>query len=206
MVATSFWSDFWPNFAATIVAVAAGIPIGLWLDRHADRLAARSRAAEAKEAEKRRVAEEVERTRQALEQLEPVIRGHAAWFSILGAWGNLNAYHDGPLVEPWIALRDQIVPAHLNDRRLFGDLAVHFERCARLDELVRLRASLSIAGPPAQHSRMLIDEEAIKTRLNNMTKAEGAAPDKIAQRVANEAALLSNGSRLGTTSQSQRSS
>ncbi|MBI4729001.1 MAG: hypothetical protein HY775_05805 [Acidobacteria bacterium] len=186
----TFWSDFWPNFAATIVGVAAGIPIGFWLNRHAERSAAERRRKEIRAAEARRVSEEKQRTREALEQLEPAIRAHAGWFKILGAWSNMNEYHEGPLAELWIVLRGQIVPAHLSDRRLFGDLAVHFERCVRFDELVRLRASLSMAGPPLQQTRTQTDEAAIKTRLNNMTKAVGADPEKIANRVAGEIASL----------------
>lgn len=189
-----FWSSFWPNFVATIIALVAGIPAGLWLNRQAERSAAAARSREAQEADERRQAEARSRTRETLEQLEPVVRGHSGWFRTLGTWGNLNEYHEGPLAELWMVLRNQIVTSHLSDQRLFGDLAVHFERCQRLDELVRLRSALSLAGPAAQQSRTQVEMEAIKTCLNNMTKAEGANPEAIADRMAAEIAFL-GGSR-----------
>ncbi len=188
VIAASFWSDFWPDFAATIIAVVLGIPAGLWLDRRAER-----------RADKRRLAAERARTREAREQLEPVIRDQAGWFRILGAWGNLNEFYEGPLAELWMVLRGQIVASHLTDHRLFGDLAVHFERCVRLDDLVRLRSSLVVTGPPIQHQRVLDEDEAIKTRLNNMTKAEGANPEKLADRVVEEVQRLADVNHLGAT-------
>ena len=112
----SFWSSFWPDFAATILGVAAGIPIGLWLDRRAERSAIRARAQEFRQAEERRILEEKTRSAEALEQLAPVIRGHVSWFAVLGAWGNLNEYHEGPLNDLWVVLRNEIVPTHLSDR------------------------------------------------------------------------------------------
>jgi hypothetical protein len=186
VILASFWPSFLPNFAATIAAVVGGIPIGLWLNRRAERSVARARVGELREADQRRVTDERARAREALEQLEPVVRSHAPWFRILGAWGNLNEYHEGPLAELWMVLRGQIIPAHLSDRRLFGDLAIHFERCVRLDELVRLRSSLSLAGPPAQQQRVTDDHRAIQTRLNNMIHAEAADPEHIADRTVAE--------------------
>jgi len=186
----AFWSAFWPNLTAAIIAVTAGVPAGLWLNRQAERRLAVARERERLEAERLQIARDREMTRRALEQLEPVIRAHTGWFRILGAWGNLNEYHEGPLAEPWTIVRDRIVPRHLGDWRLPGDLAVHFERCVRLDHLVRLRSSMSLAGPPAQQERASVDGAAIKTRLNNMTKAEGADPDHLAARVATEIATL----------------
>lgn len=174
------------QLGVTIVAVVLGIPAGLWLDRRAERSAAQARANEIRDADERRLAEERNRTREALEQLEPVIHGHAAWFRILGAWKNLNEYYEGPLIELWMVLRSQIVPIHLSDRRLFGELATHFERCVRLDELVRIRSSFTLTGVPAQQQVTQIELEAIETRLNNMKNAEGATPEDLASRVADE--------------------
>lgn len=175
-----FWSNFWPGFAATVLGAAFGVPVGLWLNRRAERSVAATRASE-----------ERTLTSEALEQLEPIIRRHGTWFPILGAWGNLNEYFEGPLVESWMVLRSQIVASHLMDRHLFADLAAHFERCVRLDELVRLRSSLSLAGPPAQQSRVQVDQDAIVTRLNNMKNATSANPVNLADRVAAEIRALS---------------
>lgn len=195
----AFWFNFWPNFAATIIAVIAGIPAGLWLDRRAERSAARARAVEQEEDERRQRTEQRERTCSALQQLEPVIRAHAPWFKILGSWGNLNEFHEGPMAEPWLVVRAQIAASLLHDRSLLGDLAVHFERCLRMDELVRLRSSFAITGVSAQHQRVLTEEEAIKTRLNNMRNAEGADPTALADRVAAEVDRLHSAEAGGAT-------
>ena len=183
MIVASFFTSFWPNFTATMIAVVVGIPAGLWLNRRAEESAAEARAVEQRHEYDRRLSEERLRTCEALEQLEPVVRAHKSWFAILGAWGNLNEIFDGPLSELWVILRGQVVPSHLTDRRLFGDLGIHFERCTRLDELVRLRASLSRAGPSAQQEQVVIDQQAVQTRINNIKNAEGADPEKIASRV-----------------------
>ena len=174
MILGSFWASFWPTFAATIVGVVGGIPTGLWLNRRAERSAA-----------DRRSATERAQTREALVQLEPIIRGHKRCGS-----RDLNEYYDGPLSELWVVLRTQIVASHLTDGRLYGDLAVHFERCVRLDDLIRMRSSLTVAGPPPGYEDLTRNLEAIETRLLNISRADGAAPDSIADRVRAEIDLL----------------
>lgn len=186
----SFWANFWPAFTATIGGVIVGVPVALWIDRHAEQRAALRREEQHRLAEQRRLEEERARTCEVLKQLEPVIRRHAEWFSDLGAWSNLYEYYEGPLEELWKVLRQQIVSTHLSDRRLFGDLAIHFERCGRLDELVRLRATLSLAGPSAQQARVQTELEAIQTRLNSMKNAQDVQPEELAKRVAAEISAL----------------
>ena len=56
------------------------------------------------------------------------------------------------------------------------DLDIKLDVFRRLDELVRLRSSLSLAGPSAQQAQVVIDQQAIQTRMNNIKNAEGSRP------------------------------